>query len=226
LIQADAVGFPCTDPFEQHLLQMKGDGVRYAVNKYHYRCTNSGDSERVITCLEILLALYKAVSSLHTRQQIFNAIDNAAVRSCVHQEAGVEVDKERGTIRVNGEVILQFNPIPVFEGITSSLSHARIEGDYKSRLGQALKRADESFDSSGLGEMGREYDCVGDYRIGEALHRRHLAACVSVFPYHDLSVNLEHQERFEEAQELCRRNMALPGASDRNGLVCFGLGLV
>lgn len=213
----DAVGFPCTDPFEQHLLQMKGDGVRSVVNKYHYRCTNSGESEWVITCLEILLALYKAVPSLHTRQQIFNAIDNAAVRLCVHQEAGVEVDKERGTIKVNGEVVLQFNPMPVVEGITSLLSYVRIEGDYKSRLGRALKRADQSFDISGLGEMGREYDRVGDYRIGEALHRRHLAARVSVVPYHYLSVNLGNQGRFGEAQELCRRNMALPGASEKLG---------
>jgi hypothetical protein len=104
---------------------MKGDGVRLVLDKYGYNCTNKGDREWVITSLEILLALRKTVPSIHTQRQILNAIDNSVVRSCVHREAGVEIDKERGILKANGTTY-QFNPLPVEDGFPRSSSEVCI----------------------------------------------------------------------------------------------------
>jgi tetratricopeptide (TPR) repeat protein len=209
--RAEAVGLPCTDPFEKHLLQMKGDDVRIVLDRYGYKCTNAFDREWVITSLEILLALRKTVPSIHTRRQILNAIDNSAVRSCVHQEAGVEIDKERGILKTNGTTY-QFNPLPVEDGIPSSVSEVCIAGDYEMRLGKALRRADESFDDAGVGEIAREYDRAGDYKIAEVLHRRAVATREDLVTSHDLSANLQNQEQYEKAAAQCRRDIARPGA--------------
>ncbi|KAH0563380.1 hypothetical protein GP486_002054 [Trichoglossum hirsutum] len=210
--RAEAVGLPCTDPFRKHLLQMKGDGVRLVLDKYHYNCTNKGDREWVITSLEILLALRKTVPSIHTRRQILNAIDNSAVRSCAHQEAGVEIDKERGILKANGTTY-QFNPLPVEDGIPSSVSDVCIAGDYEMRLEKALWRADKSVDDAGVGEMAREYDRAGDYKIAEVLHRRAVATREDLVTSHDLSANLENQEQYEKAAAQCQRDITRTGAS-------------
>jgi hypothetical protein len=209
--RAEAVGLPCTDPFEKHLLQMKGDGIRLVLDRYRYSCTNKGDREWVIRWLEILLALRKTVPSIHTRRQILDAIDNSAVRSCVHQEAGVEIDKEKGILKANGTTF-QFNPLPVEDGTPSSVAEVHIPGDYKMRLGQAIRQADESFDAAGVGEIAREYDRAGDYKIAEILHRRTVAARDEMDTSHDLSANFENQEQYGEAAAQCRRDMARSGA--------------
>jgi hypothetical protein len=192
---------------------MKGDGVRLVIDRYRYTCTNKGDCERIITSLEILLALRKTVPSIHTRRQILNAIDNSAVRSCAHQEAGVEIDKEIGILKANGTTY-QFNPLPMEDGIPSSVSEVCIAGDYEMRLKKALRRADQSFDDAGVGEIAREYDRAGDYKIAEVLHRRALATHEDLATSHDLSANLENQEQYEKAAAQCRRDTARPGAPD------------
>ncbi|KIW67730.1 hypothetical protein PV04_06962 [Phialophora macrospora] len=204
--RAEAVGLPCTDSFEKHLLQMKGDGIRLVLDRYRYNCTNRGDREWVIRWLEILLALRETVPSIHTRRQILDAIDNSAVRSCVHQEAGVEIDKERGILKANGKTF-QFNPLPVEDGIPSSISEVRIPGDYKIRLGQAIWRADQSFGDAGVGEIAREYDRAGDFTIAEVLHRRAVATRDEMDTSHDLAANLENQGQYGEAAARYQRDM-------------------
>lgn len=211
--RADAVGLPCTDVFQKHLLQMKGGGIRQVLDMYKYKCTNDGDREWVINSLEILLTLRKAVPSIHTRRQILNAIDNSSVRACVHQEAGVEIDKERGILKSNG-TIYQFNPLPVEDGIPSSVSEVRISGDYEMRLEKALRRAGESFDDAGLGEMAREYDRAGDYKIAEVLHQRYVATQTNPATSQDLCTNLENQEQYEKAAAEYRRIITQTDASD------------
>ncbi|KIW91209.1 uncharacterized protein Z519_08105 [Cladophialophora bantiana CBS 173.52] len=207
--RAEAVGLPCTDPFEKHLRQMRRDGVRLVLDRYRYNCTNKGDREWVIPWLEILLALRKTVPSIHTRRQILNSIDNSAVRSCVHQEAGVKIDKERGFLEANGTTY-QFNPLPVEDGNPCSVSEVCIAGDYEMRLEKALRRADECFDNAGVGEIARAYDRAGEYKIAEGLHRQALATLDDMVNSHDLSVNLEYQEQYEKALAQCRRDMARP----------------
>ncbi|KAK6541495.1 hypothetical protein TWF694_007304 [Orbilia ellipsospora] len=209
--RAEPVGLPCTDTFQNHLQQMRADGVRLILDKYQYKCTNKSDREWVINSLEILIALRKAVPSIHTRRQILDAIDNAAVRSCTHQEAGVEIDKERGTLKLNGTVIFQFNPLPTEE----SASDIRIAGDYGTRLARAQQRADESFDNAGIGEIAREYDKAGDYRIAEILHRRAVVICEDPVTIHDLSLNLEHQEQYDQASIQCWQHINRFGQSDK-----------
>jgi len=211
--RAQAVGLPCIDTFEKHLLQMEGEGVRFVLDRYRYDCTFKDDREWVITSLEILLALRKTVPSIHTRRQILNAIDNSVVRTCSHQEAGVEIDKERGILKANGTTY-QFNPLPVEDDIPSSISEVCIAGDYKMRLEKALRRAFESFDDAGVGEIAREYDRAGDYKIAEVLHRQAVATCEDLVTSHDLSANLENQEQYEEAAAQCRRDMTRPDALD------------
>jgi len=199
--RAEPVGLPCTDIFERHLSQMRGDGVRQVLDEYGYRCTNKADREWVITSLEVLLALRKAVPSIHTRRQILDAIDNAAVRSCIHEGVGVEIDKERGILKGPGETAFQFSPLPVQNGV-----EVRISGDYEARLQRALERVDQSFDDAGVGEMAREYDRAGDYKLGEALHRLALSRDENdAVASYDLVANLESQEQYEAAAAQCQR---------------------
>ncbi|RYN22721.1 hypothetical protein AA0119_g11787 [Alternaria tenuissima] len=207
--QAEPVGLPCTDSFKKHLLMMNGDGVRPVLDRYGYSCTNKFDREWVITWLEILLALRRTTPSIHTRRQILDAIDNSKVRSCVHQGAGVEIDKERGILKANGTIHL-FNPLPVEDEIPRSISEVCIAGDYELRLRKVLRRADESFDNAGVGEMAREYDRAGDYDIAECLHRRAMATCEDLATSHDLVTNLENQGKYEDAVAQCRRDITRP----------------
>jgi tetratricopeptide (TPR) repeat protein len=79
-------------------------------------------------------------------------------------------------------------------------------------LAKALQRADESFDDAGVGEIAREYDRMGDYKIAEVLHRRALAKREDFANSYALILNLESQERYEEAAAQCRRDLARPGA--------------
>lgn len=211
--RAEPVGLQCTDTFQKHLLQMKGDGVRAVLDKYRYNCTNKGDRQWVITQLEILLALRKAVPSIHTQAQILNAIDNSAVRSCIQQEVGVEIDKERGILKTN-ETTYQFNPLPVKDDIPGSVPDVRIAGDHETRLRKALQRAGESFDDAGVGEIGREYDRAGDYRIAEVLHRRAMVTQGDIVASNDLAANLENQGQYDEAAALRRQEMTRPAASE------------
>jgi hypothetical protein len=80
------------------------------------------------------------------------------------------------------------------------------------RLGRALQRADESFDDAGVGEIAREYDRAGDYKIAEVLHRRAVATCEDPVTSHNLTANLENQEQYEDAVAQCRRDVARPDA--------------
>ncbi|KAK8099592.1 uncharacterized protein PG998_012833 [Apiospora kogelbergensis] len=208
--RAEPVGLPCTDMFERHLSQMRGEGVREVLNRYGYQCTNQGDREWVVTSLEVLLALRKTVPSIHTRRQILDAIDNAVVRSCVHQEAGVKVDKERGLLKGPGGDTFQFNPLPVQNGID-----VHIYGDYEARLGRGMQRAIQSVDDAGVGEMAREYERAGEYQIAEALHRLALDRNKDdVVASYDLIANFESQEKYEAAAAQCRQFMARHGARD------------
>jgi tetratricopeptide (TPR) repeat protein len=207
--RAENVELTCMDTFKKHLLQMKGDGVMAVLDGYGYTCRDKGDRELITAWLEILIALRKVVPSVHTRRQILNAIDRPGVRACTHGEAGVEVDKERGTIKAN-DTIVQFSPFPVWDGIFPISEH--VAGDHEKWLARALQRADESFDDAGVGEIAREYDRMGDYKIAEVLHRRALAKCEDFANSYDLILNLESQERYEEAAAQCRRDLARPGA--------------
>jgi tetratricopeptide (TPR) repeat protein len=202
--RAEPVGLPCTDIFERHLSQMQGDGVRHVLNEYGYRCTNKSDREWVITLLEVLLALRKVVPSIHTRRQILDVVDNAAVRSCIHVGVGVEIDKERGILKGPRETVFQFNPMAVQNGVD-----VRISSDHEVRLQRALERADQSFDNAGVGEMAREYDRAGDYNLGETLHRLALSKDEDdAGASYDLVANLESQEQYEAAAAQCRRHKA------------------
>ena len=208
--RAEKVGLPCTDIFERHLSQMRGDGVRQVLDEYDYRCTNNADREWIVTSLEVLLALRKTVSSIHTRRQILDAIDNAAVRSCIHEGVGVEIDKERGILKVRGETAFQFNPLPVQNGV-----EVRISEDSEARLQRALRRADQSFDDVGVGEIAREYDRAGDYTLGEALHRLALSRDEDdAVASYDLVANLESQEQYESAVAQCQQHKARFNALD------------
>ncbi|GAB1312604.1 hypothetical protein MFIFM68171_02814 [Madurella fahalii] len=198
--RAEPVGLPCTDIFKKHLSQMKGDGVRIVLDKYQYNCTNKGDREWVITQLEILLALRKTVPSIHTRRQILDAIDNSVVRYCDHKEVNVEIDEERGVLKA-GETTYQFNPLPVDDGIPDSVSEVRIAGDHAMQLERALRRAGQSVEDTGIGEMAREYGRAGDHKIAEVLHRLALERCDDPVNSHDLLVNLENQERVWQSQD-------------------------
>ncbi|EPS41989.1 hypothetical protein H072_4024 [Dactylellina haptotyla CBS 200.50] len=210
--RADAVGLACTDTFQKHLLQMKGDGVRLVLDKYGYKCTNKSDREWVITSLEILLTLRKVVPSIDERRQILDAIDNAAVRTCVHEELGVEIDKKRGLIKANG-TNFQFNPLPVVDGFPSSVSEARITGGYAARLKRALERADQCSGRAGISEIAREFDRSGDYKIAEIVHRRAVAASGAAVALEDLTINLERQERYQDAATICQQQIIRFGES-------------
>lgn len=212
--RVDVVGLPSVDSFQRHLRQMGGDDVRLVLDRFGYACTNKADREWVISSLEILLGLRKTVPCIHTRRQILDTVDNSAVRSCIHQEAGVEVDKERGTLKAN-EITLQFNPLPVEEGIPGAVSAVHLPGDYEIRRRRAMEQAGNSLDISGIGELGREYDRAGDYKIAEALHRLALEAREDFVASQDLSATLENREQYEEAAALCQRDMGRPGASQK-----------
>lgn len=68
---------------------------------------------------------------------------------------------------------------------------------------------------AGVGEIGREYDRAGDYKIAEALHRRALETRRDLVASRDLSANLENQAQYGEAAALCQRDMARPDATDK-----------
>jgi tetratricopeptide (TPR) repeat protein len=203
------------EPFMKHLREMKGYGVRYVLNRHGYRCTNQGDRELVIGWLEILLTLSRIAPSIRTRRAILNAVDNSMVRTCHHQESGITVNKEKGTITMN-ERTYEFTPVP-FE-TTGSDVHVHIEADsyYENQLPKALQRAKNASDERGCEEIAREYDREGEYKIAEVLHRKALAdkenardkdvtdILVSLY---FLAENLENQGRYEEAEELCRREV-------------------
>jgi tetratricopeptide (TPR) repeat protein len=195
----ESVGLPCTDTFQTHLFEMQGQGPRLVLDKYGYKCTNKADREWVITWLEVLLVLRQSVPSIHTRCQILNAIDNIGVRSCIHQQAHVEIDKERGTIQIHGETH-HFKPLPVENGPSCHGSAICIMGDHDVRLKRALQRADESPDIAGVGEIGREYDLSGDYAIAEALHQRAIKKGKDEVALYDLASNLEKQKQYKEAE--------------------------
>jgi hypothetical protein len=113
------------------------------------------------------------------------------VRSCVHQEAAVEINKERGILKTN-KTTYQFNPLPVEDNIPSSILEVYIAGNYKIRLGKALRRADESFNNISVGEITREYNRAGNYKIAEVLHRRAIVTREDLITSYNLSTNLQN----------------------------------
>ncbi|KAK2735078.1 hypothetical protein FQN57_001358 [Myotisia sp. PD_48] len=231
--RSEPIGLPCIDSFRNHLSQMKESSVRHVIDKYGYRCTNNGDRDWVINWLDMLLALLRSVPSVHTRREILNAIDNSEVRNCIHQETGMEIDKERGTLRTNG-IVHQFNPLPMDDHIPHPTSDIRIAGDCDFRLQEALRRAWESFDHFGISEIAEEYDLSGDYKIAETLYQLFLGrdnqirfargrgfyvkqdkkppleqpeGCAVHF-YPAPVANLEKQGRYEDAIALCQKYIA------------------
>lgn len=121
----------------------------------------------------------------------------------------MEIDKERGILKANGTIHL-FNPLPVEDKIPRSISEVCIAGDYELRLRKVLRRADESFDNAGVGEIAREYDRAGDYDIAECLHRRAMATCKDLATSHNLVTNLENQGKYKDAVAQCRRDITQP----------------
>jgi tetratricopeptide (TPR) repeat protein len=210
------------EPFMKHLREMKGYGVRYVLNRHGYRCTNQGDRELVVGWLEMLLTLSRILPSIRIRLAILNAVDNSRVRTCHHQESGITVDKLKGTITMN-ERTYEFTPV-AFE-VTGSDAHVHIEPDsyYEKQLPKALQRAENAPDDRGYEEIGREYDREGEYKIGEVLHRKSLADKENarnksvpniLVGLYFLAENLENQGRYEEAEELWRRNVTMGEEED------------
>ncbi|RYP43490.1 hypothetical protein DL768_009907 [Monosporascus sp. mg162] len=201
------------EPFMDHLREMKGYGVRYVLNRHGYRCTNQGDRELVIGWLELLLILSRIVPSVRTRQIILNAVDNTMVRTCHHEESGITVDKEKGTVTMN-ERTYEFSPIP-FEATTGSDADVLIKPDsfYEDEVRMALLRVKRAPDDRASEEIGREYDREGEYKIAEVLHRKALADKDSTFiadvlvGLSFLAENLENQGLYEEAEELRSREV-------------------
>ena len=201
------------DPFMDHLREMKGYGVRYVLNRHGYRCTNQGDRELVIGWLELLLILSRVVPSVRTRRIILNGVDNAMVRTCHHEESGLTVDKEKGTVTMN-ERTYEFSPVP-FEAITGSDADVLIKPDsfYEDEVRKALLRVEKAPDNRASEEIGREYDREGEYKIAEVLHRKALADKNSTFiadvlvGLSFLAENLENQGLYEEAEELRSREV-------------------
>ncbi|KAH8723087.1 hypothetical protein GQ44DRAFT_710962 [Phaeosphaeriaceae sp. PMI808] len=199
----------------EHLREMKGYGVRYVVNRHGYKCTNQGDRELVIGWLELLLILARIVPSIRTRRIILNAIDNAMVRTCYHEESGITIDKEKGMVTV-GERSYEFSPLP-FEVVTGSAANIHIMRDsfYENEVRKALLRVQRAPDNRASEEIGREYDREGEYKIAEVFHRKALADKDDTFiedvlvGLSFLAVNLENQGLYEEAEELRSREVKI-----------------
>ena len=201
-------------PFMRHLREMRGYGAKYVLNRHGYRCTNQSDRELVIGWLEMLLIFTRIIRSMRIRHAILDVVDNSMVGTCHHVESGITVNKGKGIITVN-ERIYNFTPVP-FEA-SGPYAHVHIPTDsyYEKQLPEALRRAERAPDDRGYEEIAREFDREGEYKIAEPLHRKSLAnaehdgvasiMCSLSF----LAENLENQARYEEAEELYRRNLKL-----------------
>jgi tetratricopeptide (TPR) repeat protein len=200
-------------PFMIHLSEMNTAGVKFVIDKHGYKCSNQSDRELVIGWLEILLVLYKIVPSIRTRRDILNTIGNPMVGTCLHEESGIAIDKDKGIETANGKTY-EFNPLPSETADNSaSGAHVCMKGRYEAELSYALRRAKATEDDREVEELAREYDREGEYKIAEVLHRRLLAGkktlgkdgidtVVSVI---FLAESLENQGRYKEAEELYRR---------------------
>jgi len=202
------------EPFMIHLSEMNRAGVKFVIDRHGYKCTNQSDSELVVGWLEVLLALYKIVPSIRTRRDILNAIDNPIVRTCLHEESGIAIDKDKGIVTANGRTY-GFNPLPSETADNSaSGAHVYIKGHYETELSYALRRAEVIEDGRGVEELAREYDREGEYKIAEMLHRQSLAGKEKTLGKDDidtvvsvifLAESLEKQGQYKEAEELYRR---------------------
>jgi tetratricopeptide (TPR) repeat protein len=202
------------EPFMIHLSEMNRVGVKFVIDKHGYECTNQSDSQLVIGWLEILLALYKIVPSIRTRRDILNAIDDPMVGTCLHEESGIAIDKDKGIVTANGKTY-EFNPLPSETADNSaSGAHVCIKGHYETELSYALRRAEVIEDDQGVEELAREYDREGEYKIAEVLHRQSLAGKEKTLGKDDINTVvsviflaeiLEKQGQYKEAEELYRR---------------------
>ncbi|KAI9860127.1 MAG: hypothetical protein M1813_006237 [Trichoglossum hirsutum] len=152
--------------------------------------------------------------SIRTRRDILNTIGNPMVGTCLHEESGIAIDKDKGIETANGKTY-EFNPLPSETADNSaSGAHVCMKGRYEAELSYALRRAKATEDDREVEELAREYDREGEYKIAEVLHRRLLAGkkktlgkdgigtVVSVI---FLAESLENQGRYKEAEELYRR---------------------
>ncbi|KFY21130.1 hypothetical protein V491_03138 [Pseudogymnoascus sp. VKM F-3775] len=197
--------------FMAHLSDMMRAGVRPVLNKQGYKCTNQGDLEQVLAWLDILVTLNKTVPSMRVRRQILNTINDPMVQTCLHSEAGVAVDKRRGTIIANGKTYT-FNPAPFAVLPSAYGAHVQIEGSYDAELSRAMSRMNALIneDEHGGEELAREYDLEGEHKIAEAIHRLVLKYKEQVWrsdssdvivTIHELAENLDKQGRYAEAEE-------------------------
>ena len=135
------------------------------------------------------------------------------VRTCHHEESGITVDKEKGTVIMN-EKNYEFSPVP-FEATTGFDADVLIKSDsfYEDEVQKALLRVERAPDDQASEEIGREYDREGEYKIAEVLHRKALADKDStssidvLIGLSFLAENLENQGLYEEAEELRGREV-------------------
>ncbi|KAI9776148.1 MAG: hypothetical protein M1839_000564 [Geoglossum umbratile] len=169
--------------------------------------TNQSDNELVIGWLEILL---KIVPSIRTRD-ILNTIDNPIVGTCLHEESGIAIDKNKGIVTANGK-IYGFNPLPSkTAGNSASGAHVCIKGHYEAELSYALRRVEVIEGDRGVKVLARGYHRDGEYKIAEVLHQQLLAGkektlskgnIDTVLSVTFLAESLEKQGQYKEAEEL------------------------
>lgn len=97
-------------PFADHVTEMVKQGVIPTLDKYKYRCTNKSDKQLVTGWMEIVVILFKTVKEAGRRQEIMDYLYQPYVGSIKFYDSGLEIDKNAGTVTVNGTVH-RFTPV-------------------------------------------------------------------------------------------------------------------
>jgi hypothetical protein len=101
---------PDLESFRRHVDEMVEMGVKATLEKHGYRCSFDRDKRYLVSWLELLVLLKRLKIDVGLIRNIMDSMTwYPTLQSQLHQ--GVELQRYRGTLRVNGETHM-FTPFP------------------------------------------------------------------------------------------------------------------